>query len=248
MSQINPSTLAATFLIAFNCALAQSAAVPNQIRATNVIDRISNSVGIGNGDLILGIPLPDGARVGTVYHSLHWNASHLVLYNVEKPIEGFRVKFNITDNSIEVNTRSGVKVLSCDQVKMLVWVDSLTKRPTYFYNFKEWEQKESMHSGLLEQLIDGKAKLLKYLKIKVEKPNYVPALDMGNRNERLIRQEFHYLSCGNKLIRIKNREDIISAYPENGPAIYDFIEKNKLKIKREADIRMIIEFINGLEM
>ncbi|MFM9839074.1 MAG: hypothetical protein ACKVOQ_12465 [Cyclobacteriaceae bacterium] len=234
--------LAIVFLATINVSVAQSA-LPNQLQAANTMERMGS--GIDKGDLMFGIPLPPGKTIADFYLTKHWNISSILLYGAEKPLEGYRVKYDAKNEWIEISTQSGVRVLDCNQIKKILAIDSVTGSTTHFINAREFVQTEIKLTGLVELLVEGKAQLLKKTILSVRKPDYNPALAIGNRDEKIDRHESFYAAVDGKLVKIKNNKDLISVCDKNKDAFSKFTRANKLSARREADLKRMVEFMNG---
>src|SRR5688572_30772325 len=101
--------------------------VPPQLRAQMTFDRLTDYDGLGKGDVLYGIPLPPGKTIGDSYLDPKWNAAAIMLYENDKLIEGYPVRFNISDDMLEIKSRYGIKVLEARKVKSMVWIDSITQ-------------------------------------------------------------------------------------------------------------------------
>jgi len=192
-----------------------------------------------------GLPLPPGARIADFYFDKKWNKSAIKLYGYEREVVGFNVKYNVKDERVEVMTRDGIKVFNCSTIKTLAWVDSLTHENIFFVNAIEYKS-ENKIDALLELLVEGKATLLKRTNLIFVKPDYVPALDVGSRDEKLRKEEVYFVSIDQRLYKISNKESLVTIFKEKENSIDSFIKANKLKIKREEDLVKIITFANTL--
>jgi hypothetical protein len=230
------------FAAMINVSVAQSA-LPNQLQAANTMERMGS--GIDKADLMFGIPLPPGKTIADFYLTKYWNVSSILLYGSEKPIEGLGIKYDAKNEWIEISTRSGVRILDCNQIKKLICIDSITGRTTHFINAREFAQAEIQLMGLVEFLAEGKIQLLKKTILSVRKPDYNPAFVIGNRDEKIARHESFYAAVDGKLVKIKNNKDLISLCNKNKEAFSKFSRANRLNARREADLKKMIEFING---
>jgi signal peptidase I len=102
-------------------------------------------------------------------------------------------------------------------------------------------------SGYFFELVAGKNQLLK--KIIVEFKPEVPAPNhlISGIPARFEKQTPNYFIKTDKdFIKIpKNGEDFLSRYfPENKDEINDFIKKNKIKLRKEADLIKLVNFLN----
>jgi hypothetical protein len=230
------------FIATMTISIAQSA-LPNQLQAANAMERMGS--GIGKGDLIFGIPLPPGKTIADFYLTKHWNVSSILLYGAEKPAEGYRVKYDAKNERIEIGTQNVIRVLDCNQIKKLIAIDSVTGIATHFINAKEFDQSVIKLTGLVELLVEGKIQLLKKTILSVRKPDYNPALAIGNRDEKIDRHESFYAAVDGKLIKIKNNKDLLSVCDKNKDAFSKFSRANRLSARREADLKKMVEFMNG---
>ena len=231
-------------IIAVHGAWAQ-AVVPNQVRAANTFDRINTMGGVTSSSLMYGLPLPPGERVADFYFDTKWNKSAIMLFGREHEIVGYTVKYDVKNERVEVMTREGIKILACSTIKTLAWVDSVTRENIFFVNAVEYKSEDKV-VGLLESLVEGKATLLKKTNLIVVKPDYIPALDVGTRDEKLRREEVYFVALGQQLYKISNKENLVSIFKGKESSINDFIKINKLKVKHEEDLVKIITFANTL--
>ena len=219
-------------------------AVPTQIRAANTLYRLGQRSGVGNNDLIQGIPFPPSEIIGDNYLDKKWNAATVLLYQSETMLEGYLVKYDVKNDVLEFNTSSGIKVLDGRKVKNMVWVDSLTALPHYFVNGAEYKINGVAGYGLLEVVVDGTAPLLKKAEIFVKKPDYHPALSVGSRNTEILQKEVFLYAKDGKLIKIKNKADVISAAGDRGKEAEKFIKVNQLNVNKPLGLVRAFEFIN----
>ena len=147
--------------------------VPNNIRAANTLDRLVDLDGLSNADMLYGIPLPEGKVIGDTYLDVQWKAASILLYDKNKLIEGFPVRYDIHLNELEIKAKNGVKVLKGDKVKSFVWMDSLTNSPVYFVNAKEFQNEDNVTlSGFFQVLTDGALPLFKKTRVSFKKADY----------------------------------------------------------------------------
>src|SRR5687768_14078136 len=110
------------------------AVVPENIRATNTLEKLQDLDRMGNADMLYGIPLPPGKVIGDTYMDPQWKNSAILLYENNKMIEGFQARYDIHLDELEIKARNGIKVLKGNKVKSFVWLDSVYSAPAYFVN------------------------------------------------------------------------------------------------------------------
>jgi hypothetical protein len=232
-----------TLVILHQSAVAQWA-IPAQMRAENTLDRLSDINGIGNSDILYGIPLPVGNMIGDNYLDKKWNVATILLYQSEAMIEGYPVKYDIKANLIEIKTIAGIKVLDVNKVRSLVWKDSVTHDTHFFINAAEYKKNGAALTGLLEVMVDGNRPLMKKTELYVKKPTYNPALDMGTRDYRIYQRHSYLCSKDGELYEITSKADILSCAGGQGAGIETFLKENKVNIRKEPGILKAFEFIN----
>ncbi len=91
-------------------------------------------------------------------------------------------------------------------------------------------------------LINGKAKLLMATKFEeVTKSKY------GGAPEKILEKELCYFGFANGQIqRITKPEHILSICSDKSKEVQDFMQKEKLKVKKPSDLEKIIQYYNGL--
>ena len=219
--------------------------VPSQIRAENVIDRISFT-GLTKGDLIFGIPVMPGKTIDHFYMDEHWGMSSLLLYGSEKPIEGYYVKYDLKNRWIEISIKKEVHVLDCQKIKYMTLIDSVTQQGKYFINTKEFDPGERP-DGLMEMLSEGKVSLVRLVNFSIRKSDYVPAFDMGRKDEGVIKNESYYLLKEKGLTKVKNKQTLLAFAGEYKNDLENFMDGNHLKISREEDLKRSVAFLNKLQ-
>ena len=79
---------------------AQGSVIPSNVRAVNTIERLTDSNGLGNNEMLYGIPLPEGKVIGDTYLSTEWKRSVILLYDKNKLIEGFPARYDIKADDV----------------------------------------------------------------------------------------------------------------------------------------------------
>jgi len=220
-------------------------AVPNNIRAINTLDELSSS-SIKSSDLLYGIPIPAGELIGDEYLNQNWKKTTLLLYTQNKLIEGYRCRYNILSNQVEIQTGNVERAIDGSKVKSFVWIDSENETPLFFVNAQDFKIKGSSQVGFLQVLSDGRFPLFKKTAIFIRKPDYKPEFSMGSRDTRLVKRESLYYSRNNELVEVKtkSKRKFIEGFGELATEIDKFVTVNNLSLANEAHLILIFEFLN----
>ncbi|HMR57118.1 MAG TPA: hypothetical protein PLM56_08595 [Cyclobacteriaceae bacterium] len=217
--------------------------VPTQIRAQWTMDRLTDVNGLGNSDLLYGIPMQPGTVVGNVYADKKWNKTTILLNESDNLLEGYWLKYNLQEQTVEVKTSTGVKIIDGARIRSMVWIDSLTKETHYFISSTPYTYQGTKLTGLLEVLVDGTTPLFKYYRISIIKPTYNVAMGSGSKDIKILINETYFGKKGDELIQIKSGKDL-SLIPEITNEVDNHIKANKLSPKKEPDLIRIFEFMN----
>jgi hypothetical protein len=221
------------------------AAIPPQLRAENTLDRMSAKNSLSGSDILYGLPVPPGSTIGDNYLNKEWNQATFLLYQSEKMIEGYPAKYDIQSDLFEVKTTNGIKILDGSKVKNTVWIDSLTSRPHYFINGKEYQIEGVPSSGILEILVDGAFPLFKKTELYVKEPTYNVAFDVGSRDKKILQKETIFSGKDKDLVKLKNKKDVLAAAGDRANEVESFIKSNKLSVNKEGDLIRVFEFLNS---
>jgi hypothetical protein len=219
-------------------------AIPANMRAENTLDRLSDKGGLSRSDMLYGIPMAPGKVVGDNYLSKNWNAATILLYQSETMIEGFPVKYDIKSDLIEIKSKSGIKILGCDKIKNLVWIDSINSQPHYFVNASEFKKDGVESRGLLEVVVDGALPLLKQTEIFVKQPTYNAAMDAGSKDTKIFQKDTFFYAREKNLFKIKNKSDVLAAAGDRSAETSSFMKENKININKLPELKRVFEFMN----
>jgi hypothetical protein len=177
--------------------LAQSV-VPANVRASFTLEDIPSKAGLDqNFSFIYGIPLTPGETIGDSYWSSEWSSTNIVLFKGEKVINGILTRYDILNNGLEVKVDDDVRFLPAALIKAYVIRDNDIAR-----TFVNGSSIDPAYPFLLEVLADGKMALLKRTRIQIKNADYNEALDLGSRNNRLLKESILYYAMGNEITEL----------------------------------------------
>ena len=230
-------------------AYAQSVStVPKNIRAAYTLDNLFEISKTANADSFYGIPLEAGSVRGDAYLSPEWKRTTFLLYKVEKMVEGYAARYEISQDEFEIKTTAGIKVLDGRRVKSFVWVDSASKTPHYFINGQDLPALGgSPLTGFYEVLAEGPLTLLAKAEVVVRKPTYNVQLDMGDPDMRISKKTAFFFLEGNSLTELpSSRRKLIALFGERAGEADKFIKVNSLSLDNDIHLKALFEHLNRL--
>lgn len=221
--------------------------VPKNIRAANTLNKLFDTNGLATFDNLYGIPLEPGRVIGNAYLNPDWNRTTFLLYDEDKMIEGYPARYEIDQDQFEIQVGAGIKLLNGKSVRSFVWVDSLTRSPHYFVNAKDFKNENNIPlTGFFEVLTEGDLTLLSRTDLVVKKPNYNDKLDVGSRDERILKKTKFYFTEGGKIKELATtRKKLLPVFGEYATAMEEFIRKNELSLNEPDHLKAIFENYNA---
>lgn len=222
------------------------AVVPINIRATNTLEHLFDFNGINNADLLYGIPLPAGKVIGDTYLDTHWKNSTILLYEKDKLIEGYPVRYDIYPDELEIMGRNGIKVLKGSQVRSFVWADSITRIPVYFVNAKDYKNEDDVaFTGFFQVLSDGSMPLFKKTNIDIKKSDYNIQFNIGSPDDKILKKVKFYTLKGKQIVEVpSSRKKFLTLFDGNTDKIEQLIKDNNLTTSKEDHLKIIFQHYN----
>ena len=181
---------------------------------------------------------------GSTYWEDEWYKAAIQLNSGAK-VDDYPIKYDLLNWQLELYTPLDIKILPGNMVKEF-YIDKGAKR-YHFVNANHYFRPEDRHFGFFELLVEGKYSLLIGMETEVLQPNYVPALDAGERNPKLIKKERYYLFDGKKMSPLpKNKRERAKIFARKIPGSRSYIQLHKLNLKRKKDLVELIGFCNTL--
>src|SRR5690606_11695708 len=130
-------------------------------------------------------------------------------------IKNCPLNIDLQNQSVEINTDKGIRVLPSNQIKSLsVGIENLNRQ--HFINAKNINGNQAQIAGLVELMVKDDVTLVKYPFLYVKEGNYNAALDMGNDEVKYLVTNKFFLFDNGKLIEIPtSRKKFLSIFPPN---------------------------------
>jgi hypothetical protein len=239
------------FLLLFTLTTASSAlsqgygAVPSNVRAANTIRHLDF---ITSKDIMVGIPMPPKTLVGDPYLDSAWQNASILLYNTEKLLEGYPVRYDLIQQEMEVRSKSGIKVIEGKKIKSFVWIDLLSKTPKYFINARDYKTTDGGQiEGFFCVVSDGKLPLFRLTESYIKKATYSVQFDVGAKDDKVVKKEKLYYALDGKVIQVPaSRKKLLPAFEARKNEVDAFIKSNSLSLLEDDHVKRIFDFYNTL--
>jgi hypothetical protein len=154
---------------------------------------------------------------------------------------GEEVRFDLWNNNIEFRSEGGIKVISAASVSHVLLLNP-NSSVSQFINPKEFT---SLNEKGLFELLNSKndAAVLQSKEILIQKPNYNPALDTGNKEPQITKKDhFHYWD-GLRLVSIDNKSEVLQLLNYLGFDAKKYLKNSKNRLNSSGDYKNLAHFI-----
>lgn len=214
-----------------------SSSIPTNVRAVNAIDGMKDG-GVGNGEILFGIPMPPGELVGSEFLQDEWD-NGVINTQDGKSFSNLKSRYNITKREIYFYAASGdIRVVPLNKISSIDWA-----KEGRFINATGFQEDGVRMDGLLHVLVNGSKPLYKKTDIVTVEPTYRKEFDMGNKNTRLVKKHTYFTAEGSRLIRLntKSNKKFVATMGEEAA---DFLSRNKIKVSEEENLVALFDYLN----
>lgn len=160
-----------------------------------------------------------------------------------KSIAEYQINFDLFNNQLEVSFDDGIKVCP-----MYLLSSFSLKNSDEVYYALELVQGYQLE-GIGQMLYDGDLlKIFIRYSINIQEPTYVPALDMGDKNSKVMKKKDIIVLRDGKVIdfskRLSKNRDFFSKHYQS---VKKFVKEKNLDLDNRADIVSLFAFYEGLK-
>ncbi|MEQ9426829.1 MAG: hypothetical protein RJQ09_20570 [Cyclobacteriaceae bacterium] len=211
------------------------------------IDVFSDEFGFDEIVITLFSPmLPSDDEIkGPRYLDENWASGTLTvaLGTHRQDISFDMIRYHIENDLVEVYHEDQILGAEGKAVKRMDITDFSTGDKRSFIRLEDIETYSSEDkTGMCELLADGDVKLIRTFDVEIQEANYDAALDVGEKEDKMIILSQTYLVKGGLFIKVKGKGDLISLLDDVD--IKGYMKKNKLSHKNESDLAQIIDYYN----
>lgn len=198
------------------------------------------------GGIVKEIKLEEPKLLGSTYIDDDWFRGSLVLFSGHK-IENYPLRYDIKNHVVEIKieNKDKVKVLQGIRIEQFEWYNHYTAQQEVFINSSLLDA--SLTSSFMERLTvsEGTIMLVARYKVKLIRGNYVQALDLGERDHRLVKKKEYYFRMGKQLVAVPYKKKKLELlFPDIYVEIKSYMKKENLRLKVESDIIKLTQFID----
>ena len=195
------------------------------------------------------------APIGTTFLTDDWNKGTL-FFTLNRKLENQQFQFDIEMNQFLLKGEEELKELAdariVNGVNVMAFVmDNKLGGKREFLNSQNHGFKVNGVPllGFVEVIKDGKLALLKKYRIEVIKAGYNVALDVGSKQDKIVKKEVYYIKNADskELTEVsKSQNKNLAALGNHQDKVKAYMKENKLKFKPGKDLPQIIAYYNSL--
>jgi hypothetical protein len=225
----------------FNFCLANA---QNSISSRYAVDRLSDAGGLSTNETVYGIPQKPGEIIGDYYYHSELRTGSVILENGQVVISKIEFRYHIKSNQLEINYPTGLRVLDGNKVQAFRWINPIGSDQV-FVNANEFTINGVGLSCFFEVISDGSSPLLKRRTFEYLPANYVPALNAGSRDDKIIKKDEYYFAKGLILYNVPHsKKKLLENFSGSKVLITEYIQQNKLSLKNQNDLKNLFDYIN----
>lgn len=203
--------------------------------------------GINSNMIMYGIPLPPGGIQGSFYLDSTFAQGKFSMNSDTAIYTDIPARLNLKDYSVEIKTKEGLRIVDAYRIKFFV-LDNNNGESLVFINTKNFKGEAEKISGFMELVQEGKLSLYLYHRVYVRPSTYNEALQAGDRDAKIFKQQDYYVVANNEASKI-------SASKKNILALFEGDKKSKVEryfsdkapnMKNKADLAQLFSFANSL--
>lgn len=182
---------------------------------------------------------------GQPFFNENWLFGHFVFDDGSLSKGGYLLKYDLLNQELIVNLDGSVFVVPTGNISGFTLknnIQTTVKLPEYVFVFSKL--KELPGRTILEKVVEGKFGMYILHHVTQLKPNYVPALDAGSLNTKIVKKDRYYLWTKGKFLEIPTRKKKAVKFFGKYAIAREYMEENKMKVKSEKYLIALINAMN----
>jgi len=210
----------------------------------NQIDIIDPTVNPGN--MLDEMRLPPARTLGTHMYNEAWKPG-IVYLTSEDVIEGYNIRFDVQKNQLEIKGKEQVKICAFHRIDKFKLVPSFGDT-TLFISTNNFKFEDGVPlTGFFELLYDGDMDLFSRSKIELLESNYVPTVDVGRRENKIVIREDYFVEKDGIIYEVQSRlKKNQHFFGTHYDAVKQFSRDQRLKFNNREDLVKLFDFYDSL--
>jgi hypothetical protein len=196
---------------------------------------------------ITSLPIAPPATIGDYYLENAWLQGSIILTDSTQ-FQSLYFRYNMKENYFEIKTEREVKVLPGARVVSFEWLNNNNVRDGVYINVAGFDYNGSKLKTFLKIINGGNYSVATGEEYKLIPANYNAALNVGERDDRIVKEEVHYLLHDNKILKVdSNKKKFTNDLSEfSGHDMSAFIKDSKIAPKELGDLVQVTEKLNTM--
>lgn len=219
--------------------------LPLWIFAQQTDERIVALDDLYPGQGVTTFDLRQRSEAGQAFFNDEWLTGQFVFDDGSLSKRVYFLKYDIQSQELLVNLDGGVYQVPMQYLSGFI-LKGVLPEDKGFVSHEFVLQQVQGKSGLtiMEKVIEGSYGLYILHDVEVLKPNYVPALDAGDLNTKYAKKSFFYLYDDGVFKEIPKKKKKAERFFAQYADARKYMEQHKLKIKSEAYLQGLVNYMN----
>lgn len=199
----------------------------------------------GSYAFVTELPKAPPETIGDFYLDNEWLRGDIYLRE-EMKLESLFFRYNAKENYFEIKTDNEVKVLPGNRVISFDWVHNQNESDGKYANASQYNWNGTIINNFLKVVYDGQYGLLMGDRFKVIPGNYNAALNVGERNDKIVKEKVYYFSHNGELLKVdSNRKRFLNDLQAfSGQDINSLTKGHKINPKDMEDLISLARKLN----
>lgn len=180
---------------------------------------------------------------GNHYLYEEWHQGNITLKNGHQ-MKNIDFRYNLKTHQIELKSSNRTQVIHLNNIYQFEIPQQ--EKSQLFLSYTSLKSNRAIY-GIFEVLSKGKIQLLRKPLLKLQRADYVPTHNVGNKNDMYIQAQEFYIIQNQELISVKaKKKNILSLLHLHEEEIALFVKKHQLHCRKIEDLKKIFDFYNQL--
>jgi hypothetical protein len=219
---------------------------PANVTKGSFVGNIDTSV--YSGSSLSEVSLPPPELIGNTYLNTGWNRGDIELYG-GKVIRDQWIRYDLKRKALDVHNKGYLLTFEASFVKSYTTFGSAKSRKKKYINVREFATEGVAQSGLFEILdTNGSLCLVVQTVLEYKASNYNQILDAGTNEDIINKRALFYIALEKEIHPLsRNKKEFYAQFREFGLEVMPYVKENRLNIKKQEDLVMLIDYANDIK-